>query len=129
MRIIKSKSGKMFPTFYKKSKVAQNEKDLMKLLPFYKPKMIIVNDGDTCVDLDIAYMFPHSSSTPKWKQSEVTFMTQRPDADNISKTVVDCMTRCGYWQDDSMVNFRFKKFRAPKPEIRVSITVWKQYKE
>lgn len=129
VRIIKSKSGKMFPTFYKKSKVMQNERDLMKILPFYKPSIDIVNDGDTCVDLEIAYMFPHASGTPKWKRDQITFMTQRPDADNISKSVVDCMTRCNYWQDDSMVNFRFKKYRSPNPCISVTVTVWKQFKE
>lgn len=129
VRIVRSRSGKYFPTFYKKKKVAQNEADLKRLIQQAHPLVkypTIINDGDTCVNLEIVYFFPHTSTTPQWKRNEITFMTQRPDADNISKTVVDCMTACGIWQDDSMVNFSFKKFRSPKAKIDISYDVWVQ---
>ena len=95
------------------------------LRPF-RPKEPIRNDGDTAVELRIVYYFPHPSGTPKWKRDQVTFMTQRPDADNLSKAVVDCMTKAGFWDDDSMVNFNFAKYRSPNPCIRVEIREWKQ---
>lgn len=117
--------GKPMPMFYKKAKAKQNEKMLETAL---KPHLIetIKNDGDTCVELYLRYCFPHASGTPKWKKNCLTFMTQRPDADNLSKAIVDVMTRLGFWHDDSMVNFHFIKYRCPSPHISVEIKVWKQ---
>ena len=31
------------------------------------------------------------------------FKTTKPDTDNLVKTLKDCMTRCGFWKDDSLV--------------------------
>lgn len=128
MRLIRS-HGKMIPMFYKKAKAIANERMIdAALKPNFGGKTIR-NDGDTAVYLGLTYYFPHPSGTPKWKRSETTFMTQRPDADNISKAVVDRMTEIGFWQDDSMVNFRFSKFRSSDPHIDVSITVWLQKRD
>ena len=125
VRLIRS-GGKMIPMFYKKARALQNEKFLDIALRPFRPKEPIRNDGDTAVELRIVYYFPHTSGTPKWKRDQVTFMTQRPDADNLSKAVVDCMTKAGFWDDDSMVNFNFAKYRSPNPCIRVEIREWKQ---
>lgn len=130
VRIVKAKNGKMFPTFFKKKRSLENEKlisnELKKKIVGWKT---VQNDGDTAVNLRIVYMFPHPSGTPKWRRSETTFMTQRPDADNVSKALVDCMTKAGLWEDDSMVNFNFSKYRAPDPHIIVIVSVWKQERE
>lgn len=129
VRIIKM-HGKMMPMFYKKAKAVQNEKLIdLALMAHRKHCCFIQNDGDTAVELIITYYFPHTSGTPKWKQSQLTFMTQRPDADNISKALVDRMTNAGFWHDDSMVNFTFKKFRSPDPHIGIKIKVWHQSRE
>ena len=128
MRLVRS-HGKMIPMFYKKAKAIANERMIDSAL---KPNFggnTIRNDGDTAVCLELIYYFPHPSGTPKWKRTETTFMTQRPDADNISKALVDRMTAMGFWHDDSMVNFKFSKFRSPDPHIDVSITVWLQRRE
>jgi Holliday junction resolvase RusA-like endonuclease len=121
--------GKQMPMFYKKKKALDNEKLLTYAFSPYRFSKPIANDGETAVELKLRYLFPHTSSTPKWKRDELTFMTQRPDADNISKAVVDCMTRLGFWEDDSMVNFHFSKYRSPNPCIMVEILTWKQFKE
>lgn len=40
----------------------------------------------------------------------------RPDADNAVKLVLDCMTRHGYWADDSQVaSLTIQKFRSDTP--------------
>lgn len=125
VRLIKC-GGKTIPMFYKKARAIQNEKLISLALAPHRPKEPIRNDGDTAVELYLTYYFPHASGTPKWKRDQVTFMTQRPDADNLSKAVVDQMTKAGFWDDDSMVNFKFSKFRSPNPCIRVEIKTWKQ---
>ena len=128
VRLIRSKSGKMIPMFYKKARSVQNEKLIDFALKPYAG-LGVKNDGDTAIDLEITYFFPHTSGTPKWKLDQLTFMTQRPDADNISKALVDRMTANRFWDDDSMVNFRFRKYRWKKPHIKVKIEVWRQEKE
>lgn len=129
VRIITSKSGRSFPTFYKKKRLIQNERLLEIALRPHLDHDTIMNDGDTAILLEIVYMFPYTTSTPKWKREGLAFMTQRPDADNISKSVVDCMTRIGFWADDSMVNFKFIKFRFSVPRIDIKYEVWKQSRQ
>ena len=31
------------------------------------------------------------------------YKTTKPDVDNLAKTFIDCMTKCGFWKDDSVV--------------------------
>lgn len=121
----KTGKTKHMPMFYKKAKSIANEKMLTEALMPHRIRTI-QNDGDTSVELYLRYFFPHPSGTPKWKRECLTFMTQRPDADNLSKAVVDVMTKLGFWHDDSMVNFHFIKYRHPTPGIKIEIKVWKQ---
>lgn len=48
--------------------------------------------------LKIAFCFKsdekHQPGTPK---------PTKPDLDNLEKGLVDCMTKCGFWKDDSQV--------------------------
>jgi Holliday junction resolvase RusA-like endonuclease len=37
----------------------------------------------------------HNTGTPK---------TTKPDLDNLEKGLADCMTVCGFWQDDSQIS-------------------------
>lgn len=124
VRIIKTR-GHTIPMFYKKAGMVKTER-LLKAHLTGKRKGTIKKDGNTAVELRLIYMFPHTSSAPKWMREQVTFMTERPDADNISKSVVDCMTELGFWEDDSMVFAHPAKYRAPHPCIKVEIIVWKQ---
>ena len=51
-------------------------------------------------------------------------MTNRPDVDNISKAVIDCMTKCGFWEDDSQLALKLAKFRSQNPRIEIGIDVF-----
>lgn len=124
VRIIKGRNGKCFPSFFKKAKAVENERMLMDILPKFKPLEDPIKKSDrTFVQLSIIYYFPHTSSSPKWMKDCVAPMTSRPDVDNISKAMIDCMTKCGYWEDDSQLNLSLAKFRSPNPHINVSIRV------
>lgn len=129
VRIIKV-GGKYIPTFYKKAGIARTEKMLTDALKKHRHKFwTLENDGDTAIELRVIYFFPHTSGTPKWKRDHVSFMTQRPDADNLSKSLLDCMTNLKFWSDDSMVYPFFSKYRSPHPCIRIQMFVWKQYRD
>lgn len=48
------------------------------------------------------------------------YKTTKPDTDNMIKLLKDCMTRCGFWQDDAQVASELtEKFWAVQPGIYV----------
>lgn len=48
--------------------------------------------------------------------------TTKPDTDNMIKLLKDCMTRVGFWKDDSQVASEItEKFLADKPGIYVKV--------
>lgn len=131
MRIVKGRNGKCFPSFFKKARAVQNEKMLMSILPKYRPCPCPIPKTDNAmVELKLTYYFPHTSSTPKSKRDKFSFMTSRPDVDNISKAMIDCMTKCGYWEDDSQLSLVLRKMRGPSPCIKMEIAIYElSYKE
>lgn len=48
------------------------------------------------------------------KCSEVRWRTKKPDADNLIKTLKDCMTAVGFWKDDAQC--QDKTYRMDVPE-------------
>ena len=48
--------------------------------------------------------------------------TERPDADNLVKSILDAMTRAGVWEDDAQVyELRVRKFRTSRPRWTVRV--------
>jgi Holliday junction resolvase RusA-like endonuclease len=46
----------------------------------------------------------------------------KPDTDNLQKLLKDCMTACGFWQDDALVASEIiEKFWADVPGIYIKI--------
>lgn len=127
MRSIKSKSGKVFSMMYKSSLLKREEHMLLDLLPKFKPAFCpIKHDRNTMVNLYINYFYPHLKSEPNWMKEELMFMTSRPDGDNLSKPVVDCMVKSGYFEDDSYLSVKPNKWRSPHPRIEFRFEVWIQ---
>ena len=50
------------------------------------------------LELNVLWKFPRGKSH-KHDEWRVT----RPDTDNLEKMLKDCMTKCGYWNDDAQV--------------------------
>lgn len=54
--------------------------------------------------------------------TEYRWKTSKPDTDNLIKMLKDCMTRTGFWEDDSQVVSEVtQKFYGPKPGIYIEV--------
>ena len=67
---------------------------------------------------------------PKGKHKNGEYRITKPDTDNLQKLLKDCLTRCGYWQDDALVACEItEKFWSDIPGIYIKIeelSEWKQ---
>lgn len=74
--------------------------DYMSILRPYAPDKPITG----AVVLKLEFVFPWRKSEPK--KNRVLGrrpMTSKPDWDNLAKTLVDVMTKLGFWVDDSQI--------------------------
>ena len=55
----------------------------------------------------------------KWK-------TTKPDTDNLQKGLKDCMTKCGFWEDDAQVVIEHvsKVWTSGQTGIQITIDAW-----
>ena len=119
-RILKNfKTGKFFIGKQENSLAAQAKNEIIALMAQYVPDQPI----EGAVELVIRWNYPFRSSEPKknrlwgWKYCDT-----RPDADNICKMLLDCMTRLGFWQDDAQVaRLEFGKYWSVNPGIGIEI--------
>lgn len=59
---------------------------------------------DKPVKVTIAYCFPFTSThTKAEKTAGFKWKVERPDTDNLTKSVLDVLTDCQFWHDDSQV--------------------------
>ena len=61
----------------------------------------------TPVSLSLAFLMPrpksHFNSKGVLKASAPAYYPRKPDADNLAKAVMDCLTQLGVWEDDDQV--------------------------
>ena len=58
---------------------------------------------------------------PKGKKGE-RYKITRPDTDNLQKLLKDCMTECGFWEDDAQVAFEVaEKLYSDEPRLEICI--------
>ena len=70
------------------------------------------------VQLVTKWGFPPTKAHPS-----LTWRTTKPDTDNLQKMLKDCMTRLGFWEDDSLVVSEIcEKFFIDVPGIYIEIT-------
>ena len=116
-RIFKNKyTGKMF--IGKTNKGGSIREELMFLLrpyvptkPFEKPLKVTIEWG-----------YGYLKNIRKKDIGKIIPCITRPDVDNIEKFLFDCMTRLGYWKDDSIIyDVRFRKFYTENAGIGIKI--------
>lgn len=99
----KTKSGKYFQGTYKDASQRREENQLMQLLEKHLPEIPI---NKPIMFQMIAYM-PIPESWAGWKKTAAKMglihPVGRPDLDNLLKNIIDCMTKIGFWRDDSLI--------------------------
>jgi Holliday junction resolvase RusA-like endonuclease len=99
-RIMKRRDGTMFVGKFASGKGKAAQDDLMALLMPHRPPEPLRG----AVKLVVTWRYPWRKSEPKRNRAlGVMPCTTRPDADNIVKMLLDCMTRLAYWTDDGQV--------------------------
>ena len=111
---------------YTPKKIKDAEADFISLAYQYVPFDPPFEDS---VSLEIRYFFSIPKSYPKWKKeimrSENWHHISRPDLDNIMKMTMDCMTKLGFWRDDSFVYSVFaSKYYSDRPRTEVTVTYY-----
>jgi Holliday junction resolvase RusA-like endonuclease len=99
-RIMTRRGGTMFVGKCASGKGKAAQDDLMTLLMPHRPSSPLRG----AVKLVVTWRYPWRKSEPKRNRAlGVMPCTTRPDADNIVKMLLDCMTRLAYWTDDGQV--------------------------
>lgn len=101
------------PMFYKKNKVRLAENFFVSELKKHAPEQPF----DKAVGLRVFFCFE-----TKNKKRFNKFKTTKPDTDNLLKLLKDCMTKTGYFVDDSYVAYEeVSKYWVEKPYIMIQI--------
>ena len=116
-RVFKNKhTGKMFIAKTEKGSTTRSE--LIGLLYPFRPELPLQG----ALKLKIEWVYPYLKSVRKRDIGKKLPCTTRPDADNICKFLCDCMTRLGFWTDDSQVfSLNFDKYYSEKCGIYIKI--------
>lgn len=106
-RILKRKNGSQFVGKFSNSKGKKTQNELMILLQEFVPDEPYTG----AISVSVSWTYPWRKSESKKNMNKGYIpCTTRPDVDNLCKLLFDCMTRLGFWTDDSLiVDLRFKK--------------------
>jgi Holliday junction resolvase RusA-like endonuclease len=118
LRILKTKDGRQFIGKMANSGIKawiRNFKDAL-----LKEDRVIPDKPFTGpLEVSVYFGFPNIQAD----KGKVMPMTTKPDADNLTKSVLDAMTDMGFWGDDSQIVYlHICKFRTPSPFVGAVIS-------
>lgn len=100
------------PIFYDPPEVKDAKDKLIASLYKHRP-MFPYREG---LRLIVKWCFPREN------HADGEYRITKPDTDNLQKMLKDCMTVCGFWQDDALVASEIcEKFWAEIPGIFIRI--------
>ena len=122
-RIFKNKAGRMFLGTDSNGVAVQNE--LCALLSTHRPPESFPRNLP--IACSIRLFFPYRKTekkTPVKLRAHIAH-TVPPDADNLVKFLLDCMTRCNFWNDDSQVfHLNIEKYFHASPGIQIGLAAF-----
>ena len=124
--ILRTRSGRQFVGKKSTSKGKSAQDFWYYLLSQHRPDLPL--EGP--IRLDLILHFPHNKSARKNVKDSIIYHTTQPDADNLSKLILDVGTRLGYWHDDSQIcDLNVRKFRSPSPGVAFRASELKELME
>lgn len=100
------------PVFYDPPEIQAAKKKLIGHLSKHRP----MYPKQCGVRLLVKWCFPRG------RRRDGEYRTTKPDTDNLQKMLKDCMTTCGFWEDDALVASEIvEKFWAETPGIYIKI--------
>ncbi|MBR5621871.1 MAG: RusA family crossover junction endodeoxyribonuclease [Opitutales bacterium] len=121
-RIFSGKNGKAFLGTDSKGIAVQN--DLISLLLPAVPPEEFPRDKPLKVEIGLIYPYRKSEKKRLIKSAVNIPHTSRPDMDNLLKFLLDCMTRCRFWNDDSQIyELKATKHWGANPGILICLRV------
>lgn len=74
------------------------------------------------VTVSIFWDFAYPKSAKEGQRKYWTWRTQRPDLDNLSKSILDALTAARAWADDNqVVDLRLVKLNSPQPGLTIKL--------
>lgn len=119
LRILKRRGGAMFIGKKSSSKAISAVRTLSVMLLPFRPAVPFGGP----LRLSVLWVYPWRKSEPKKNRLKGSIPCDtRPDCDNICKALCDCMTKQGFWHDDSQVaGLNFNKRWGDRPRIEIEI--------
>lgn len=106
--------------FFKSARLQQTENTYLALLSEHAPE----KPSECPIALSIEFRY-----SAKSKKLRGTWKTSRPDVDNVAKLLIDCMTKAGFWKDDSqIVRLTLEKNYSEK-ELAEIVVTWREVSE
>lgn len=128
LRILKNKAtGKMFVGKMEKSSAKKWCAEATRLMTDVRNKNVpFTNTYDTPIQVGIVFIYPHTKESEKLAAKtgdDVVVKSTRPDLDNLSKSVLDCLVDSGWIKDDGLiVELILRKGHGKHPMVIVDIT-------
>ena len=121
-RQVKKKGQKFATTMvYYQNDYLKWEEELASML---RPMVVRKHSGPVKLEATFAFPVPPSlSKKEKAERLEVGWHAQKPDSDNLAKSVLDSMNHIGIWDDDSQVcDIHCQKRWSERGYIAITVT-------
>jgi len=117
LRVLRSKSGKMFVGKMKNNKVSA-------WVDLARPYMVAGKPDKPCegpIRVYIRlYYSPPKYLLPKISKCKTLVKTTKPDVDNVVKVILDEFTKIGYWLDDAQIwSIQIEKYWSTEPSVQM----------
>ncbi len=109
-----SRNGKAI--IYRDTRLQRARDEMLQSLMSHRPDQPLAGP----IQLVVIWYF----GTKDKKKVRTQWKTTRPDTDNMIKGLKDCLTECGYWEDDSQIVYEtLVKCWSSPDEARIEIGI------